>query len=226
MPEPSKGSGIFFTARKVLPAPLPHQTPPLSKGGPVKKFLRNFMDHFESYLCQALLVFFVVVVFMQIILRFIDKSLPWTEEIARYAFIWFILFGACYATRLCALNRVTLQFAKAPKAVTDAFLFISDMIWLAFSLALAWQGYLAVMDLREFPYATPALDWDLGTVYLVFPLSFLLMAIRIVQVNYIKFVLKQEIEDPDQQSIKESQKALVGDTTDDRAENGAKGGAA
>lgn len=175
----------------------------------MKKFFLAFMDHFESYLCQFLLVFFVVVVFIQIILRFLDASLTWTEEIARFAFIWFILFGAAYATRLCALNRVTLQFMKAPKWVTNLFLFISDMIWLAFSLIMAWEGYKAVMDLREFPYYTPALDWDQSYVYLVFPLSFLLMAIRIIQVNYIKFVLKQEIADPDQEAIKESQSALL-----------------
>ena len=54
-------------------------------------------------------------------------------------------------------------------------------------------SYIAVLDLVEFPYATPALDWDLGMVYLVFPLSFLLMAIRIVQVNVIKYILKEEI---------------------------------
>ena len=46
-------------------------------------------------------------------------------------------------------------------------------------------------------------------VYLVFPLSFLLMAVRIIQVNFIKFVLKQEIADPDQEAIKESQGALL-----------------
>lgn len=179
-----------------------------------KKFFLGFLDHFESYLCQALLVFFVCVVFMQIILRFLDRSLPWTEEIARYAFLWFILFGACYATRLCALNRVTLQFMKAPKWVRNGCLLISDIIWLAFSLAMAWQGYLAVMDLREFPYATPALDWDLGMIYLVFPLSFLLMSIRILQVNYIIFILKEEIADPDQESIKESQNALKADNAE------------
>lgn len=178
----------------------------------MKKFINAFLDHFESYLCQALLVFFVIVVFMQIVLRFLDSSLSWTEEIARFAFIWFILFGACYATRLCALNRVTLQFAKAPKAVANFFLFISDMIWLAFSLFMAWYGYLAVEELWEFPYATPALDWDLSYVYLVFPLSFLLMSIRIIQVNYIRLILKQEIADPDQEAIKESQNALAGES--------------
>lgn len=175
----------------------------------VKKIVLALLDHFESYLCQFLLVFFVVVIFMQIILRQIDMSLPWTEEIARFAFIWFILFGACYATRLCALNRVTVQFSKAPKWVGDLFLFVGDVIWFCFSLVMAWEGYLAVLDLGEFPYATPALDWDLGLVYLVFPLSFLLMAIRIVQVNVIKFILKGELLDPDQEAIKESQKTLT-----------------
>ena len=124
------------------------------------KYIKAFMDHFESYLCQILLVFFVCVIFMQIVLRALDMSLPWTEEIARFAFIWFILFGACYATRLCALNRVTVQFAKAPKWVADAFLLLSDFVWLIFSVIMAYQGYIAVLDLREFPYATPALNWD------------------------------------------------------------------
>ena len=181
-----------------------------NRGRSVKKFFLAFMDHFESYICQFLLVFFVCVVFMQIILRFLDASLSWTEEIARFAFLWFILFGACYATRLCALNRVTLQFMKAPKWFANLMLFISDMIWLAFSLIMAFQGYKVVLDLIEFPYYTPALDWDQSYIYLVFPISFLLMAIRIIQVNYIKFVLKQEIADPDQEAIKESQGALSG----------------
>ena len=191
----------------------------------MKKIVLALLDHFESYLCQFLLVFFVVVILLQIVLRQINMSLPWTEEIARFAFIWFILFGACYATRLCALNRVTLQFSRAPKWVGNLFLFIGDIIWLCFSLIMAWsttfsptilillffivEGYIAVLDLVEFPYATPALDWDLGMVYLVFPLSFLLMAIRIVQVNVIKYILKEEILDPDQESIKESQKTLM-----------------
>ncbi len=177
--------------------------------GIFKRAFLAFMDHFESYLCQILLVFFVLVIFMQIVLRAIGNSLPWTEEIARFAFIWFILFGACYATRLCALNRVTVQFLKAPQWVTNAFLFVGDVLWLIFAAVMAYFGYMAVLDLQEFPYYTPALDWDLGYVYLVFPLSFTLMCIRIIQVNVMKYILKIEIADPDQESMKESQKALA-----------------
>lgn len=180
-----------------------------SGGSRCKKVIFALLDHFESYICQVLLVFFVITLFMQIILRATGHSLMWTEEIARYAFIWFILFGASYATRLSALNRVTMQFSKAPKWFTDTCLLISDIIWIGFSLTMAWYGYLAVMDLAEFPYHTPALDWDLSRVYLIFPIAFVLMAIRIVQVNIIKFVLHEEIRDPDQEAIEESKRTLV-----------------
>ncbi len=175
----------------------------------IKKIVLALLDHFESYICQALLVFFVITLFAQIILRATGDSLIWTEEIARFAFIWFILFGACYATRLSALNRVTMHFTMLPPFVGTICMFISDVIWFCFSLVMAYYGYLAVLDLQEFPYYTPALDWDISRVYLIFPISFTLMAIRIVQVNVIKFVLKQEIADPDAEAIEESKRALL-----------------
>jgi TRAP-type C4-dicarboxylate transport system permease small subunit len=66
-----------------------------------------------------------------------------------------------------------------------------------------------MLDLAEFPYHTPALDWNLTYIYLIFPISFLLMAIRIVQVNFQRFVLGQEPVDPDQQALEERTQALV-----------------
>ena len=167
------------------------------------------MDHCGCYICQVLLVLFVGTILFRIILRAVGQCLHWTEEIARLAFIWFILCGASYATRLAALNRVTMQFAKFPPIVGKICMFIGDMIWLGFCLVMAWHGYLAVMDLSEFPYHTPALDWDLAKVYLIFPISFVLMAIRIIQVNVIKYVLHEEIADPDQQAIEDSKHALT-----------------
>jgi TRAP-type C4-dicarboxylate transport system permease small subunit len=177
----------------------------------LKRAVLNFLDNFESYLCQALLVFFVCIVFMQTILRATGHSLQWTEEIARYAFLWFILFGACYATRLAALNRITMHFSKFSPTVRTIMLLFGDALWLVFCLILAWNGYKAVMDLAEFPYFTPALNWNLAKIYLIFPLSFLLMAVRIIQVNVIKYILKREVLDPDQQAIEESKHALADD---------------
>jgi TRAP-type C4-dicarboxylate transport system permease small subunit len=104
-----------------------------------------------------------------------------------------------------------MHFAKFPPRVRTVMLLVGDLVWLLFCLVLAWHGYLAVLDLAEFPYYTPALDWDLSKIYLIFPISFTLMAIRIIQVNVIKHVLKQEIVDPDQQAIEESKHVLAED---------------
>jgi len=175
----------------------------------LKRAVLAILDNFESYICQILLVFFVCIVFMQTILRALDASLQWTEEIARYAFLWFILFGACYATRLAALNRITMHFSRFPPAVRTTMLLLGDLLWLIFCLILAWNGYKAAVDLAEFPYFTPALHWNLAKIYLIFPIAFLLMAVRIIQVNILKYILKREIADPDQQAIEESKYTLA-----------------
>jgi len=176
-----------------------------------KKILFNILDHVESYICQALLAFFVVILFLQIILREIGTPLYWSEEVARFSFVWFVFFGASYAARLAAHNRVTLQFKLFPPIVGEVSMLLMDGVWIVFNSVMTWKGIQTIQDLIEFPYATPALDWQLSWVYMIFPISFSLMTLRILQVNYIKWILKQEIEDPDKADIEKSKNALKGE---------------
>ncbi len=180
-----------------------------------KRAFIAFLDNFEGYVCQVLLVFFVTILFVQIILRWLGWPLTWSEEVARYAFLWFIMFGACYATRLSALNRVTLHLTKMPKWLASTFLIVGDIFWFIFCLAMAWYGYLAIDELLELPYYTPGLDWNLAYIYMIFPFCFFLMAIRIVQVDICRYILKWEIIDPDKASVEESKHALMEECPDD-----------
>ena len=60
----------------------------------------------------------VILLFIQILLReFFGYSLPWGEELAVYMFVWFVFFGASYAAKMAAHNRVTFQFKILPKKV-------------------------------------------------------------------------------------------------------------
>ena len=52
---------------------------------------------------------------------------------------------------------------------------------------------------------------------MVFPFSFLLMAIRVLQVDFCKYILKWEIIDPDKASVEESKRALMECPDDDPA---------
>ena len=65
------------------------------------KFLRFLNDHLEEYLLVFLMVVEVVVVFAQVVTRYVFHSpLAWSEELARYMFIWLVWIGAAYATIL------------------------------------------------------------------------------------------------------------------------------
>lgn len=61
-----------------------------------------------------------------------------------------------------------------------------------------------IQELREFPYATPALDWQLSSIYFIFPIAFTLISIRVIQVNIMKFIMKQDIPSPDKAAMEQA----------------------
>lgn len=158
----------------------------------------RILDKFECYLSQFLLVFFVCTIFAQTVLRAcFSIVLPWTEEISRFSFVWFVFLGASYAARICAHNRVTIQFKLLPESIGKFSMLITDIIWLVFNSMMIYESLIIIAEMHEFPYLSPAMEISMEYVYWIFPIAFGLMNLRILQVNYIKYILKQEIQDPD-----------------------------
>ena len=193
--------------------------------------LLKFLDNFESYVCQVLLVFFVCVLFLQSMLRLVfgaalilskfipmlqsyplPASIPWGEELSRMAFVWFVFLGATYAARLAAHNRVTFQFKIFPKIVGDISMLISDLIWIGFNCTMIYFSISVIREGFEYPEYSPTLDWIMAYIFMIFPIAFSLMTIRIIQVNIMKFIFKIEIADVD--------KIDAGDIDDEIPETG------
>ncbi|WP_300668641.1 TRAP transporter small permease [Desulfoluna sp.] len=176
------------------------------------KHLLKFLDNFESYVCQLLLSFFVIILFLQIALRVcFNYVIPWSEEISRFAFVWFVFFGAAYAARLAAHNRVMLQFKVLPKICEDVAMIVTDVIWVVFNLVMIKKSIEVIQDLTEFPFMSPALEWSMAYVYWIFPISFGLMTIRVIQVDIMKYILKIELKDVDSVDLEET-KQLISDS--------------
>ena len=158
----------------------------------------HWLDSIESYISQALLAFFVCVLFSQIFLRVaFDYVITWSEEISRFSFVWFVFFGASYAARLGAHNRVTVQFKLFPPAVAKYSMLLSDLIWIGFNVVMIRESLKVIGNLKEFKYHSPALGVSMEYVYWIFPICFGLMTLRIIQVNWMRFVLKIELADVD-----------------------------
>lgn len=67
------------------------------------KYTRKILDALNvltEYAVSALLIVMVVVVFLQVIFRFILRaSLPWSEELSRYVMVWIAFLGAAIGVR-------------------------------------------------------------------------------------------------------------------------------
>lgn len=179
----------------------------------------RILDKAEGYASQILLVFFVILVFAQTFLRGVfEIVIPWSEEASRFAFVWFVFFGAVYAARLSAHNRVTIQFKLFPAWVGEFSMFIMDILWVGFNIMMVVMSFRILAELREYPYMSPSMNLSMEYVYWIFPICFTLMSVRIIQVNYIKYVLKEEIQDVDKIEAQDYDYLAHSGSKDDLAE--------
>ncbi len=163
-----------------------------------KAFIFKVLDNLESYVCQFLLSFFILLLFIQIISREVfEVNISWGEELARFSFVWFVFFGASFAARLAAHNRVTFQFRWLSKRTQNYIEAFADAIWILFNIVIIYKSIFLIKSMLQFPYISPTLGWSMAYIYLIFPLSFTAMTIRIIQVNYLKLVKGVDIRDPD-----------------------------
>ena len=163
-----------------------------------RSMIFNFLNNIESYVCRTLLAVFVTLLFIQIISREIfQHSIAWGEELATYLFVWFAYFGASHAAKMAAHNRVTFQFKPFPKIVATISEFIADMIWLAFNLYFVYLSYDFVFNRMNLFWKSQTLGLPMKYFYMVLPIAFALMSIRIIQVNYLKLVKGIDIRDPE-----------------------------
>ena len=158
----------------------------------------KILDNFESYACQFLLAFFVILLFLQILLReFFHYSISWGEELATYLFVWFVFLGASYACRLGAHNRVTFQFKMLPPKVGKIMEGLADLIWVVFNCYFIYLSYKFVFVKMNLFWKSQTMGIPMKYFYMILPAAFALMTLRVIQVNYIKWIRGEEIKDPD-----------------------------
>ncbi|WP_339486252.1 TRAP transporter small permease [Pseudomonas sp. EL_65y_Pfl2_R95] len=167
---------------------------------PASRFWK-IIDNLENYICRVLLALFVIILFAQILSRnLFNHSLSWTEELVTYMFVWFAFFGASYAAKLAAHNRVTFQFKLMPAKMATALETLSDLVWVCFNCYFVYLSVIFFMKANVF-WKSQTLGVPMKYLYLILPIAFSLMTIRVLQVNYYKLVKGIDIRDPETQEL-------------------------
>jgi TRAP-type C4-dicarboxylate transport system permease small subunit len=172
--------------------------------------LRNslaWLNDIETLLCEWLLALFVVLLFAQIVSRQVfNHSLAWSEELSTYMFVWFAYLGAVVAAKMSAHNRVTVHFQFMPKWLATTLLTVGDLLWVAFNMYFVWLSYDFVFNRMNLFWKSQTLGVPMKYIYMILPIAFTLMSIRVLWTIYLRVVKGEELLDPETAGIKKMQK--------------------
>lgn len=122
------------------------------------------------YLCVGLAGLMVIVIFAQVIFRYIfENSLSWSEELGRYLFVWITFLGAALGIREKAHVALDALVNALPPAVRKPVWWIGYLAMIGLALAMVVTGTsLIELGMRQ---RTAAMQIPMGYVYVVLPIS-------------------------------------------------------
>ncbi|MFZ3591302.1 TRAP transporter small permease [Bacillus sp. DJP31] len=149
------------------------------------KIIRWLDRHVE----EALLVLFssvmVSVIFVQVIMRLLDSSLSWSEELARYCFIWMVYIGISYGVKKQRHIKVDVVLLLLKEKGQNILTIVSNVLFIIFALFVIRYGFDISLKLLSFGQTSPALHIPMGIVYMATPIGISLTLIRLIQ-NLVK----------------------------------------
>lgn len=136
------------------------------------------MEKLETALMVSGMIIAVVIIFFQIILRFIFKSgIPWIEELARYIFIYFTWIGTSVAILTDRHIRVEIVYEKYPNAKKYLEV-VSTVICLCVALFMLIYGGKLLLDISKFSAVSPTMRIPMWVCYLSIPMGGLTITIK------------------------------------------------
>jgi TRAP-type C4-dicarboxylate transport system permease small subunit len=145
-------------------------------GGGWRRFTAGFARLLD-WLLIATVAVLILPVTMQIVSRYTDLIPPyiWTEELARFVFIWMIMIGAMVGVREMAHFNVDIWSRLTPRGEA-ALNLVTHLATLVFALVFIWSGIeftrfaiYRISELAELPLWVIHIAWPLtGLAWIVF----------------------------------------------------------
>lgn len=154
-------------------------------------------EHLEEYILILLSSLTVVIVFSQVVMRYaFGESLSWSEELARYLFIWMIYIGVSFGVKKgkhLGVDAFPMMFGTKGKTIIQM---IACASFFLFALVMTIYGFDIVLRVTR---ESAAMELPLGWVYAAPVVGMVLTSIRLVQ----EFLLHvKTLKQPNHPSIK------------------------
>lgn len=106
------------------------------------KKIFDVLEKFIEYIMIALIGVFTALIFVQVVSRYVfNDTITWSEQAARYLFIWMVFLGMPILYRHGEHVGFTMVVEKLPEKAQDAVAILIHLLVLGFSVFFAVQAF-------------------------------------------------------------------------------------
>ena len=152
------------------------------------KFWNFFDEHAEDYILVALMSAMTIVIFIQVVMRYVFKSsLSWSEELARYLFVWLSYLSISYGIKNRKHVKIEAALHLFPKKIRPYVVIIGDIVTLIWSIFVIITGWIMTQKVFVSGQTSPAISIPMYVIYFAPCLGYILSAFRTVQTIVLRF---------------------------------------
>lgn len=146
--------------------------------------MKKFLNNFEIYLGAICSAAMVLILFLQVISRYVfNSAFSWSEELAIILFIISTYFGASAAIRTKQHLRLEVLTSKLSEKGQLIMEIVNNAFFALFNLIILTGVIPMVQRLRENGTATAVTQIPKWMIYIILPIVFVLMIFRLIQVS-------------------------------------------
>ena len=148
----------------------------------MKKIFQWLDKYIEEALCVILMSSMTILIFIQVIMRYVfNNSLSWSEELARYLFIWLIYIGISYGCKMQKHLKIDAALYIFPKKLRPYVRLIGDILFTIFAIYIVYTGWIYSMQQPKYHMHSPALKIPLEYIYMSTVIGYALSIYRQIQ---------------------------------------------
>jgi TRAP-type C4-dicarboxylate transport system permease small subunit len=146
------------------------------------KLLKWLNEKFELTVCVVLMSLMTIVMFIQVVARRVfSNSLSWSEELARYLFLWLIYLGISYGAKTMKHIKIEAFLGVFPKKARPFVIILGDILFFVFAIFIIYTSFVWVQRQIMLGQLSPALHVPMWVIYASPFVGYTLTTIRQIQ---------------------------------------------
>jgi len=175
----------------------------------LKKILLFLDSSFEKNVCVALMSALALLLGVQVFMRYVmQSSLGWSEELARYIFVWLVYISISYGSQLMRHIKIDAGLFLFPKFLRPWIVLLAEIAFMVFAAIIAYYALKLVQRQMMIGSASTALNIPMWIVYSAPFVGMSLTAFR--QLQAVIWRLKHWNHSPEEVAAQDAGKAVTG----------------